>query len=205
MNAKAPHYAAHLSFLRAVRGCPEGEQDVLNRKAGATESYSSKEVTGEWIVHQHAEPPAKGKGVAVYVKMLALLPDEGGAQLGDMVAEIVASHSVIVESRTGRRTDNPQDRRIMIEFAMQSIRYKRRARVPEEFRTVGRRKAEFPPEIEEAGRKVWFAKRYVSDIAAAEDLPKGMTINHARRLYGSSGRAPGRKPMQKRNVGKSHK
>ncbi len=198
MNTKAPHYASHISFGRAVRGCPESEQEVLNRRAGATEHYSSKEVTGEWIVQQHPEPPAKGKGVAIYVKMLALLADAGAAQLGDMVAETIRGHSVIVESRTGRRTDNPKDRRIMLDFAVQSIRYKRRARVPEGFRTRGRRKAEFGDAEIEAGRKVWFAKRYVSDPAAAEDLPKGMTINHARRLYGSSGRAPGRKPKQKR-------
>lgn len=200
MNAKTQQYAAHISFTRSARGCSEREQDIMNRREGATETYSSKEVTGEWVVHQHPEPPVKGQGIAVYVKMLALLPDEGAAQLSNMVAEVVASYSVIVESRTGRRTDNPQDRRIMIEFALQSIRYKRRARVPEEFRTRGRRKADFPPEVEDAGRKVWFAKRYVSDIAAAEDLPKGMTINHARRLYGSSGRQPGRKPKQKRKT-----
>ncbi len=200
MNTKAPQYASHISFSRAVRGCSEAEQNVFNKRAGANEFYSSKEVTGDWIVHQHPEPPVKGKGIAVYVKMLALLADEGAPQLSDLVAETVASHSVIVESRTGRRTDNPKDRRMMIAFALQSIRYKRRGRVPPEFAKRGRRKAEFTADQIEAGRKVWFAKRYVNDAAAAEDLPEGMTINHARRLYKSSGRAPGRKPKQKRKT-----
>lgn len=195
MNARD---ATHISFTRGIRGCSAEAQAVRNRDAGARVFYDVREVTGQWVVHQHPEPPVKGRGITVYVYMLALLPDEGSAQLSDMVAEIAASYSVIVETATGLRSDNREQRRTMLEFAHQSIKLRRRARLPVGIAKRGRRKVEFTGEQIEAARKVWFAKRYVSDIAAAEDLPDGMTINHARRLYGSSGRAPGRKPKQKR-------
>lgn len=190
--------ATHIGFTRSVRGCPADAQAPVNANAGAALSYDASEVTGEWVVHQHPEPPIKGRGITVYVYMLALLPDEGIEQLADMMAELAASYSVVVETATGLRSDDRVQRRKMIDFARASLSLRRRARLPVGIAKRGRRAVEFTTEQVEAGRKVWTAKKYISDGAAAEDLPEGMTINHARRLYGSSGRAPGRKPMQKR-------
>jgi len=195
MNARN---ATHIGFTRAVRGCPSEAQIPVNANAGAAIQYDAEEVTGEWIVHQHPEPPVKGRGVTVYVYMLALLPDEGIEQLADMLAELAASYSVVVETATGYRSDDRKQRRIMIDFARVSITLRRRARLPVGIAKRGRRAVEFTSAQVFAGSKVWYSSKYVSDSAAAEDLPDGMTINHARRLYGSSGRPPGRKPQQKR-------
>lgn len=200
MISRPPKYAAHIGFERGIRGCTEAAQRVSNRRAGAEISYTSKEVTGEWIVHQHPEPPTKGKGVAIYVYMLALLTDEGIEQLADMVAEVAASYSVIVESATGLRTDDPKQRRIMLDFARASISCRRRARLPAGLVKPGRRAGEFSDEAMALAEKIWFSKKYASDPIAAEHLPEGMTINQARRLFKKSGRPPGRKPQQKRKT-----
>lgn len=198
MNARTPKYASHISFERGLRGCSEALQRSTNSRAGAEISYTSKEVTGEWVVHQHPEPPAKGKGIAVYVYMLALLSDEGIEQLADMVAEIAASYSVIVETATGLRTDDPKQRRIMLDFARASISCRRRARLPAGLVKRGRRAGDFSKEVLKAARKIWLSKKYASDPIAAEHLPAGMTVNQARTRFKSSGRLPGRKPEQKR-------
>ena len=190
--------ATHISFTRGLRGCSSEAQQVRNRIVGARVFYDADECDGQWVVHQHPEPPVKGKGITIYVYMLALLPDDGAAQLSAMMADVVASYSVIVETATGLRSDDREQRRTMLEFAHQSLKLRQRARLPAGVAKRGRRAVEFVHEQIEAGRKVWFAKRYVSDVAAAEDLPEGMTVHHARRLYGSSGRPPGRKPQQKR-------
>lgn len=200
MNSRTPKYAAHLSFERGIRGCTEAAQRVANKRAGAEISYTSKEVTGEWIVHQHPEPPCKGKGIAIYVYMLALLSDEGIEQLADMVAEIAGSYSVIVETATGLRTDNPKERRIMLDFARASISCRRRARLPAGLVKRGRRAGEFSDEAMAQARAIWKSKKYASDQIAAEHLPEGMTINQARRLFKSSGRPAGRKPQRKRKT-----
>lgn len=200
MISRLPKYAAHIGFERGIRGCTEAAQRVSNKWAGAEISYTSKEVTGEWIVHQHPEPPAKGKGIAIYVYMLALLTDEGIEQLADMVAEVAGSYSVIVESATGLRTDDPKQRRTMLDFARASISCRRRARLPAGIAKRGRRAGQFTDDELQVARKIWFSKKYASDQIAGEHLPAGMTVNQARTRFKSSGRPPGRKPQQKRKA-----
>ena len=117
---------------------------------------------------------------------------------GVCVAEASASHSVIVETATGYRTDDRKQRRIMLDFAEQSIKLRRRARLPVGIAKRGRRAGEFTIEDLETARKIWFSKKYASDQIAGEHLPAGMTVNQARTRFKSSGRPPGRKPQQKR-------
>lgn len=195
MNARD---ATHISFTRGIRGCSADAQAVVNRDAGARVCYDVKEVTGQWIVHQHPEPPVKGRGITVYVYMLALLPDDGPEQLSDMMAEMAGSYSVIVETATGLRSDNREQRRTMLEFAHQSLRLRRRARLPVGIAKRGRRAGEFTADDLETARKIWYSKKYASDQIAGEHLPAGMTVNQARTRFKSSGRLPGRKPEQKR-------
>ena len=196
MNANA----RHIAFLRPVRGCTEKTQEFAARQAGAHVVYSDREVTGQWIVHQAPEPPIKGKGITIYVYTLALLADENYVQLSRLMAEVVASHSVIVETATGLRSDIREQRRIMLEFAAQSIKLRRRARLPAGIVKKGRRAGEFSDEAMAEARRVWSSKKYASDIIAAEHLPEGMTITQARTRFKSSGRQPGRKPRKKRKT-----
>ena len=188
---------AHISFARGIRGCSKEVQEHDNREAGAHVFYNDRECSGEYVVQQHPEPPIKGKGITVYVYMLALLPDDA-SQLSDMVAEIAGAYSVIVETATGLRSDNREQRRIMLKFAHASLKCGRRARLPVGIAKRGRRAGEFTADELEAARRVWFAKKYQSDQIAGEHLPAGMTVNQARTRFKSSGRPPGRKPMQKR-------
>lgn len=188
----------HISFARGIRGCSKEVQEHRNREAGAHVFYSDRECTGEYVVQQHPEPPIKGKGITVYVYMLALLPDEGFSQCAALVAEASASYSVIVETATGYRTDDRKQRRIMLDFAEQSIKLRRRARLPVGIAKRGRRAGEFTADDLETARKIWFSKKYASDQIAGEHLPAGMTVNQARTRFKSSGRPPGRKPQQKR-------
>lgn len=190
--------AAHIGFSRGLRGCSTEVQTIHTRNAGARVCYDAKEVTGEWVVHQHPEPPVKGKGITVYVYMLALLPDEGAVQLSDMMAELAASYSVVVETATGLRSDDPKQRRIMLEFAHQSLKLRRRARLPVGIAKRGRRPGDFSGPALEAAKRIWLSKKYASDPIAEEHLPEGMTRNQARLRFGPSGRPPGRKPQQRR-------
>ena len=124
-------------------GCPSEAQIPVNANAGAAIQYDAEEVTGEWIVHQHLEPPVKGRGVTVYVSRWRCSPMKRIEQLADMLAELAASYSVVVETATGYRSDDRKQRRIMIDFARVSITLRRRARLPVGIAKRGRRAVEF--------------------------------------------------------------
>lgn len=207
MISRKPTYADNISFERGMRGSPAAGQRIRNREAGARKFYDSRECPRikkerpyDWqtVTNQAAQPPTKGRGVAIYVEMLAMLLDpeplDGRSmqsQLGMAMAEIVETHSVVVETHTGLRSDNREDRQIMIEYATQSIKLKRPNRVPNAKR--GPKFTEFSDDDWLKAKTIWFdLDRYPTDKAAAEHLPEGMTEYIVRYRLKSSGRPTGR-------------
>lgn len=196
-----------MGFTRGWYRLTSATQKIANERAGAQVHYDTKaeKIGWEWIVNQAPTPPVKGKHDTIYVYLLALLPNTDrvgrmtpAAQLTEIMARTREMGTVIVETATGYRSDDRGQRKKMISWAHESIRTGNRGRLPVGLAKPGRRAAEFDADIVEAGRLVWFSKKYGTDGIAVEHLPEGMTRAVARRLYGPSGRAPSRKPQQKR-------
>ena len=92
----------------------------------------------------------------------------------------------VVEVSTGRSSRNQAQRKAMVKDAVKGL--KRGNRSPATGRGRGRPKAEFAPEDVAKAKAVWFSRDYVTNIAAAKYLPKGMTAKRAWQLFGASGR-----------------
>lgn len=92
----------------------------------------------------------------------------------------------MVEVSTGRSSRNRNQRQAMVRDATKALQ--RGNRTPPTGRGRGRPKAEFPAEDVAKAKAVWFSRDYVTNVAAAKYLPKGMTAKRAWLLFGASGR-----------------
>ena len=110
------------------------------------------------------------------------------AALIKFVGEIEARGSCIVEIGSQRRTDDANQRSMMLADAMTAIA---RRQQPGAQRKGGR-KRQGTPEDDERARQVWRSLDYKTNAEAEKHFPKGWgTESKAYRLFGPSGRPRG--------------
>lgn len=168
---------------------PETQEAAL-RKAGA-----------EWIVSLGRVTPkswrdvvnAVREGDTVYIYGLALVPTKRGEdelkptdQVREFLIEVHDRGGTVVEVSTGRSSRNRSQRQGMVKDAVKGL--KRGNRSPATGRGRGRPKAEFAADDVAKAKAVWFSRDYVTNVAAAKYLPRGMTAKRAWLLFGASGR-----------------
>ncbi|MEQ1716615.1 MAG: hypothetical protein ABL907_11615 [Hyphomicrobium sp.] len=207
------YVGAIITFTRGWKHLTVGLQQAANERAileisrvAEVSGWDAKQDKIGWrrILSMATDPPPKERRDYLVLYLVALLPDDprrGGDtredQLFEALEEARALKLVIVESATGRRSDNPKDYRLMRAHAKKSLRDGRRG-LPDGMSPMGRPKLEtiFPVTVIEAAEKMWKNKSIVTDDAAAELA--GVQKEWMRRRWGRSGRPPGRRPIQKR-------
>ena len=165
-------------------------QDTALRRAGA-----------EWVVTLGRVVPKSWRDVAnivrdgdtVYIYGLALVPTRKGDdelkptdQVREFLIEVHERGGTVVEVSTGRSSRKPAERKAMTADAVKGL--KRGNRSPKTGKPRGRPKKDWTLEQVAAAKVVWFSRDYVSNVAAANHLPKGMKAKHAWLLFGASGR-----------------
>lgn len=146
----------------------------------------------------------KGQGDVVAVKRLALLADPkqkrrpGGMRqaLYKAVDEIEAAGAYVIELDTGRTTQSPRDRDMMLRDAIDEL-----SRTRYGSRKIGRPARQWTPEQRTIMRLHWFDIRHATnrDAVAAmrADGLVGITESIALKLLKGSGRNPGPKSDRK--------
>lgn len=165
-------------------------QEAALRKAGA-----------EWIVEIGRQHKTWRDAVSVlrpgdvpHIYALSLLPTKRGedelsptAQVGEILIEAHERGAVVQEAYTGRNSKDKKQRQGMIKDAHKALRRGSRA-LPDIGRGRGRPAKEFPPEVLEEAKRVWFSRDYPTNLIAAKHLPKGINMKWTWRLFGASGR-----------------
>ncbi len=196
---------SHVSFERPWRGITVERQWEANRAAGAQFRAGTKRYNLSWqnVVRLADKKPASAERWTLYVYLLSLLigPREPGepppaAQLSLALGEITARGWIVVETYTGRRSDNAAEWRDMVSWAHASLARGVRS-PPPGFASPGRKKG-VPPDVEAEALKVWHDLDYPTDAAAARHFPEGVNLAFARRWFKPSGRPPGAKPKMKK-------
>lgn len=103
-----------------------------------------------------------------------------------IVMEVHERGGTLVEVSTGRSSRNRGQRQAMVKDAAKALR--RGNRTPPTGRGRGRPKKEWATDDVAKAKVVWFSRDYVTNVAAAKYLPKGMTTKRAWQLFGGSGR-----------------
>lgn len=195
-----------IGFTRAWRGLPVRTQKIHNERAGAKVHYDAKEdgVDGTDLAKMGPQPPSKSKRDTIFVYLLRLVvdrasPEKGlpGAQFEVFLDTVRECQPLIVETGTGRRSDNKKDWLAMIDWARKSIA-RGSCNLPEGFAKNGRPVKDFTEEEKALAKRIWQNLAIATDPAAAAMFPGKMTKEDAKNLWGPSGRKPGRKPQQKR-------
>lgn len=191
-----------ISFERAWTGISTDRQWEANRRAGAEFRVNVKRYAIGWegVLRM---VPGKAEGWTMYVYLLSLIPNpkaEGepapSAQLSLITGEIKSRRWLVVETATGRRSDNRKDWAEMVDWAHASLARGTR-NVPPGFSSPGRKKS-VQRDVEAAALAVWTDLDYPTDAAAARHFPEGVNLAYARRWFKPSGRKPGAKKQRKR-------
>lgn len=134
-------------------------------------------------------------GDTYYVYALVLVPTPRGedalpptAQVIDFVSEVHERKGVIIEVYTGRRSDDPKQKRAMIGDAVASLKSGGRGKMPAGFRVPGRKAVKWTEEQLQRAHDAWFSRDYATNEAAERHMPPGFSVTRARRLWGPSGR-----------------
>lgn len=134
-------------------------------------------------------------GDTYYVYALVLVPTPRGedalpptAQVIDFVSEVHERKGVIIEVYTGRRSDDPKQKRAMIGDAVASLKSGGRGKMPAGFRAPGRKAVKWTEEQLQRAHDAWFSRDYATNKTAERHMPKGFTVVMARRKWGPSGR-----------------
>jgi hypothetical protein len=142
------------------------------------------------------------KGDELHIEALALLPDERkpgkvqpAADLIEALDEIRDKGAVVVETSTGRRSDNREELKAMRADAIKALgaggRSLPSAKAKENGGKGGRRPKQFSARDMERAELVWNAiKKYPrwQDVRSA--LPEGFTADRAYKLWGARGGLP---------------
>lgn len=194
-----------VSFERPWTGISIERQWQANRDAGAEFRATTKRFALTWedVLNLSMRRTPRSRGSTLYVYLLSLLPNpktEGqpvpSAQLSLIIGEIKARGWTVVETYTGRRSDNPKQWREMVEWAHASLA-KGTRNGPPGFAPPGRKRG-VSPEVHDAAVKVWQDLDYPTDAAAARHFPEGVNLAYARRWFPPSGRKPGAKKQRRR-------
>ena len=182
-------------FIRPTSQHPERRQIEALRAAGASVLYI---VGREGVTGWREMVAQRRRGDLVMVEGLALLAEPKSKtvrwpsqDLRDALEEIERRGAIVVETHTGRRSDVPEDRRIMIELAVQALGAGQRSLPSDVARAngmkAGRRKKEFTPEDIDKARHIWESRKYKTYKQAAAALPKGFSMMRAFRMFGPRG------------------
>lgn len=171
-----------------------------------TQNSALRKAGAEWIVELGRVVPKSWRDVVnvmregdtLYIYGLALVPTKRGDdeltptdQVREFLIEAHERGGTVVEVSTGRSSRNRSQRQAMVKDAVKGV--KRGNRSPKAGRGRGRPKAEFADDDVTKAKAVWFSRDYVTNVAAAKYLPKGMTAKRAWLLFGASGRPYKRK------------
>jgi hypothetical protein len=134
-----------------------------------------------------------GRGRLLAVQHLFLLanpklPGKGGARRRDFYAavdRIEERGGILWELYTGRRSDDPRQRELMIRDAVEAMATGRHKRTSMDKR--GRPPKTFPPEVLEKAKAVWESRKYKTWDEAAKHLPPGMNKWDAWEEFGPRG------------------
>jgi len=195
-----------ISFERPWTGISIERQWQANEAAGAQFRANTKRYAMGWeeVLNLSSKRTPRSEGWTLYVYLLALLPNPKeekqpapAAQLSLIIGEIKARGWTVVESYSGRRSDNLKQWREMVEWAHASLA-KGTRNAPPGFAKPGRKRG-VSAEAHEAALKVWQDLDYPTDNAAARHFPEGVNLAYARRWFKPSGRKPGAKKQRKRS------
>lgn len=187
-------------FVRAFKQRhPAARQRQALLKAGVSIIY---EIGEEGCTSWRTAVRSLRKGDVLYIEALALLPDERvpgklqpASDLIDALDEIRDKGAVLIETSTGRRSDNREELKAMRADAIKSLgaggRSLPSAKAKANGGKGGRRAKVFTARDMERAELVWNAiKKYPrwQDVKAA--LPDGFTADRAYKLWGARGALP---------------
>lgn len=181
-------------FVRPLKGHTEKRQTVALQAAGAGAIYVVGRNCETWRDMAKARRP----GDTVLIEALALLAEPKSSavrwpsqDLRDALEDIERRGAVVVETHTGRRSDDPEQRRSMIEDAVRALGAGQRALPSDVARANGakggRRVKQFPPGVIQEAQRVWESRKYKTYRDAAKALPKGFSMMRAFRMFGPRG------------------
>lgn len=133
-------------------------------------------------------------GDQIWLPWLALAATERGkdktapsGQPAEFILEVHERGGVVIECKTGRRSDDKAQRRDMIADAVRSLRQGGR-RPPPSGNPPGRPANAYSAAALSHNRAAWFSRHYSTNEAAASHMLEGMTAREAWQRWGKSGR-----------------
>lgn len=130
----------------------------------------------------------------IRIPWLALVPTDRGkdktapsGQPAEFILEVHERGGIVIECRTGRRSDNSKQRQAMIADAVRAVRQGGR-KAPASGKPAGRPANTFTVEALAHNEGVWKSQDYSTNEIAERHFLEGMEVWQARRLWGPSGR-----------------
>ncbi len=181
-------------FVRPMSQHKDKRQIEALRAAGVGAIYVVGKNCETWMDMTKALRP----GDHVMVEALALIAEPKGPavrwpsqDMRDALEEIERRGAIVIETHTGRRSDNAEQRRAMIADAVRALGAGQRALPSDVARANGakggRRAKQFAPDVIEKARVVWESRKHKTYKDAAKALPKGFSMMRAFRMFGPRG------------------